>query len=78
MKEPVPPSGTEQDDSLEDLELPFLQAVALRMSVLLIALFTRVTDVLVLCARPWLLLPYLGVWLAELMYSPYGRGGPSR
>ncbi|HYO74328.1 MAG TPA: class I SAM-dependent methyltransferase [Archangium sp.] len=71
MKEPVPPSRTEQDDSLEDLELPFLEAVTLRVSVLLIALFTRVTDVLVLCVRPWLLRPYLGVWLAELMYPPY-------
>ncbi|HZH16875.1 MAG TPA: class I SAM-dependent methyltransferase [Archangium sp.] len=71
MKEPAPPSGTDQNDSLEDLDLPFHQAVALQVSVLAIALFTRVTDVLVLCVRPWLLRPYLGIWLAEWMHSPY-------
>ncbi|PTL81449.1 methyltransferase [Vitiosangium sp. GDMCC 1.1324] len=41
------------------------------MSVLLIGLFTRVTDVLVLLVRPGLLRPYLGIWLAELLHSPY-------
>ncbi len=71
MKEPEPPSGTHEDDSLEDLELPFLQAVALQVSVLAIALLTRVTDVGVLLVRPWLLRPYLGIWLAELLHSPY-------
>jgi hypothetical protein len=70
-KEPELPTGTGQDDSLKDLELPFLQMVVVRVYVLVVEFFTRAADVLVLLARPRLLRPYLGVWLAELLHSPY-------
>lgn len=71
MREPQPPTGTRPEDSLEDYELPWMQAVVVRVYVLVLEFFTRAVDVLVLLARPRLLRPYLGIWLAELMHSPY-------
>jgi hypothetical protein len=73
MKEFTEP-GKRVEDSLGEYELPFLQAVALRISVACIELVTRVADVLVLLARPRLLRPYAGLWLAELLRSPYRLG----
>lgn len=59
------------EDSLEDLELPWLQAVVVQVYALVLGFLTRTADVLVLLARPRLLRPYLGIWLAGLMHSPY-------
>lgn len=59
------------DDSLDDFELPFLQRMAVSIYALVLGIVTRTADLLVLLARPRLMRPYLGLWLAERMHSPY-------
>jgi SAM-dependent methyltransferase len=71
MTEPMPPEGPRQDDSLEYLELPFFPRMVVSLYALVLGIITRTADVLVLLARPRLLRPYLGIWLAERMHSPY-------
>ncbi len=60
-----------QDDALEEYELPFLESVALQVSVLGITLVTRLADLAVLLVRPRLLRAYVSVWVAALLRSPY-------
>ncbi|WP_426756062.1 class I SAM-dependent methyltransferase [Myxococcus sp. Y35] len=65
---PVKPRRDAPDDDY-GMSLPAL--VVLRISIMLIELFTRLGDVLVLLRRPRLLPPYLGLWLREVLVSPY-------
>lgn len=64
---PAPPPAQDEDDY--GMSLPAL--VVLRISIVFIELFTRLFDVLVLLRRPRLLPPYLGLWLREVLVSPY-------
>ncbi|MBN1209248.1 MAG: class I SAM-dependent methyltransferase [Myxococcaceae bacterium] len=72
MTEPAPPApGAKRDDDLEEFALPFFQLLALRLQVVLFAILTRLTDLLLLLWRPRLLVPYLGIWWAEILHTPY-------
>jgi SAM-dependent methyltransferase len=65
-----PGPGTEQDE-LADLELPFFERLVIVLWALVLGFIARLTDVLLLLWRPRLLRPYLGIWLAERLHSPY-------
>ncbi|HVG57343.1 MAG TPA: class I SAM-dependent methyltransferase [Hyalangium sp.] len=72
MTEPAPPAPeVKRDDDLEDFDLPFFQRLALRLQVVVLEILTRITDVLLLLWRPRLLWPYLGIWWAEIVHTPY-------
>jgi Histone methylation protein DOT1 len=72
MTEPAPPAPeAKRDDDLEDFDLPFFQRLALRLQVVVLELLTRITDVLLLLWRPRLLWPYLAIWWAEIIHTPY-------
>jgi hypothetical protein len=72
MTEPSPPTpGARRDDDLEEFDLPFFQLLALRLQVVIFAILTRTTDLLLLLVRPRLLAPYLGIWWAEILHTPY-------
>ena len=60
----------DQED-LEEFELPFFEKLVVLLWSMLVGLLTRVTDALLLLARPRLLKPYGGLWLAERLRSPY-------
>ncbi|MCP3137168.1 class I SAM-dependent methyltransferase [Pyxidicoccus xibeiensis] len=51
------------------MSLPRL--IFIRVCVAFLELLTRFADLLVLLCRPWLLSPYLGLWLREGLASPY-------
>jgi SAM-dependent methyltransferase len=69
---PEPAPGTKrEDDELEDFALPFFQRLVIQLWALVLGFVTRLTDVLLLLWRPRLLRPYLGIWLAERLHSPY-------
>lgn len=69
---PVPPEPkAKSDDGLEEFDLPFFQRLGLQLQVLVFGIVIRLTDVLLLLWRPWLLSPYLRIWWAELRHTPY-------
>jgi hypothetical protein len=71
-KEVAPPEGSSRRvDTSMDFDVSPWELLVIRVSVLLISLATRVADLLLLLLRPWLLGPYLRVWLAEFTHSPY-------
>ncbi len=64
-------SRRRDQEDLEEFELPLLEKLVVLLWSMLVGLLTRVTDALLLLARPRLLKPYVGLWLAERLRSPY-------
>lgn len=60
----------DQED-LEGFELPFFQKLVVLLWALLVSILARLTDLVLVLGRPRLLRPYLGIWLAERLRSPY-------
>jgi SAM-dependent methyltransferase len=72
MTEPTPPTpGAKRDDDLEEFDLSFFELLALRLQVLVFAIVTRITDLLLLLWCPRLLPSYLSIWWAEILHTPY-------
>lgn len=71
MADELPPTQRVSRPGAEELGLTPLEFVVLRVSVLVIALVSRIADLLLLLWRPLLLLAYLRIWLAEWTRSPY-------
>lgn len=67
---PEPPPKRDVDE-LEDFDLPFFERLVVLLWAWVVGLVTRLTDVLLLLWRPRLLRPYLSIWLAERLHSPY-------
>jgi|SRR6218665_1657775 len=65
------PSQKEDEEDLAAFELPFLQRLVVQLWALVLGLVTRLTDGALLVWRPALVRPYVGIWLAERMRSPY-------
>jgi hypothetical protein len=73
MTEPLPPApdAKRDEDDLKEFDLPFFEMVALRLQVIVFAIVTRLTDLLLLLWRPRLLPAYLSIWWAEILHTPY-------
>ena len=72
MDSPLESESRKRDqEDLEEFELPFFEKLVVLLWSMLVGLLTRVTDALLLLARPRLLKPYGGLWLAERLRSPY-------
>ncbi|MCP3103017.1 class I SAM-dependent methyltransferase [Myxococcus sp. K15C18031901] len=67
---PTPPARTPRDED-DDYAVSLPRLVVIRLSILVIEFVTRLGDLAVLALRPRLLGPYLGLWLREVLVSPY-------
>ena len=68
---PAHPSQKEDEEDLAAFELPFFQRLAVQLWAMVLGLITRLTDAVFLVVRPALVRPYVGLWLAERLRSPY-------
>jgi hypothetical protein len=68
---PTPPVKARRDEPPDDLSLSLPRLLVIRVYALLLDGLTRLGDLAVLVWRPRLLAPYLGLWLRELLVSPY-------
>ncbi len=66
---PSPPVKSTRGEPSEPV--PFFTLVVVRIYALLLDVLTRLGDLAVLMWKPRLLAPYLGLWLRELLVSPY-------
>ncbi len=60
-----------QAPSQDDVHVSFPTLVVIRVYAAFLELLTRLGDLAVLVWRPRLLAPYLGLWLREVLVSPY-------
>ncbi|WP_395843907.1 class I SAM-dependent methyltransferase [Archangium violaceum] len=67
----LPEGKTKRVDTSMGFDASPWEMIVIRVTVLLISFVTRALDVLLLLFRPRLLGPYLRVWLAEFLRSPY-------
>ncbi|HYO68678.1 MAG TPA: class I SAM-dependent methyltransferase, partial [Archangium sp.] len=68
---PVHPSQKEDEEDLAAFELPFFQRLVVQLWAMVLGLISRLTDAVLLVGRPALVRPYVGLWLAERLRSPY-------
>jgi hypothetical protein len=68
---PAHPSQKEDEEDLAAFELPFFQRLVVHLWAMVLGLITRLTDAVLLVGRPALVRPYVGLWLAERLRSPY-------
>jgi hypothetical protein len=72
MTEPLESESRKRDqEDMEEFELPYFQKIAVLLWALLVSILARLTDLVLVLGRPRLLRPYLGIWLAEHLRSPY-------
>ncbi|MFP2925803.1 class I SAM-dependent methyltransferase [Pyxidicoccus sp. 3LG] len=68
---PTPSGSGRRDEPADDFAMSLPRLVFIRVWTMLLELLTRFADLFVLALRPWLLSPYLGLWLREGLASPY-------
>ncbi len=61
----------EDEEDLAAYDLPWPARLVVQLWALVLGLVTRLTDALLLVGRPALARPYVGLWLAERLRSPY-------
>ncbi|MCE9668393.1 class I SAM-dependent methyltransferase [Myxococcus stipitatus] len=67
---PSPPARTPRNEE-DDYAVSLPRLLVIRLYALVIDCVTRLGDLAVLTLRPRLLGPYLGLWLREVLVSPY-------
>ncbi|WP_225937484.1 class I SAM-dependent methyltransferase [Myxococcus sp. RHSTA-1-4] len=68
---PTPPVKARRGEPPDDAAVSFPTLVVIRVYAALLELLTRLGDLAVVVWRPRLLAPYLGLWLREVLVSPY-------